>query len=227
MEVDDILRDFELGFSKPVKSELSARLSQAMINERMAPEVLPYEHELLQEALTQIEHQQQYLLDCHEYGDSNADLGLVSGDFKLQLMIIETDIERLNFLVRMYLRARLAKLDDHNLHYINLTLDPDSKLLSKVELEYLRNHFKALTKLYNNSFLKRMPQFLTLLDDTSGGQSMISSPDTDELVFVRIGDRDLTVSSQDEDFELVAGGIYVIRYGLVSRHISSGAINMI
>lgn len=227
MEVDDILRDFEADSAKPVRANISARLTQAMLNERMAPEILPYEHELMQETLTQIENQQQYLLDCHEYGDSNADLGLVSGDFKLQLMIIETDIERLNFLVRVYLRARLAKLDDYNLHYINLTLDEDNKILSQAELEYLRGHFKILTKLYNNSFLKKMPEFLTLLDDTSGGQSMITAPDTNELVFVRIGGRDLTVSTLEEDFELVARGIYVVRYSLIARYIQLGDIDLI
>lgn len=227
MEVDDILRDFEASSAKPAKANISARLTQAMLNERLAPEILPYEHELMQETLTQIENQQQYLLDCHEYGDSNADLGLVSGDFKLQLMIIETDIERLNFLVRVYLRARLAKLDDYNLYYINLTLDADNKILSQAELEYLRSHFKILTKLYNNSFLKKMPEFLTLLDDTSGGQSMITAPDTNELVFVRIGGRDLTVSTLEEDFELVAGGIYVVRYSLIERYIQLGDIDLI
>lgn len=227
MEVDDILRDFEADSAKPARANISARLTQAMLNERMAPEILPYEHELMQETLTQIENQQQYLLDCHEYGDSNADLGLVSGDFKLQLMIIETDIERLNFLVRVYLRARLAKLDDYNLYYINLTLDEDNKILSQAELEYLRGHFKILTKLYNNSFLKKMPEFLTLLDDTSGGQSMITAPDTNELVFVRIGWRDLTVSTLEEDFELVARGIYVVRYSLIARYIQLGDIDLI
>lgn len=227
MEVDDILRDFEADSAKPARANISARLTQAMLNERMAPEILPYEHELMQETLTQIENQQQYLLDCHEYGDSNADLGLVSGDFKLQLMIIETDIERLNFLVRVYLRARLAKLDDYNLYYINLTLDEDNKMLSQAELEYLRGHFKILTKLYNNSFLKKMPEFLTLLDDTSGGQSMITAPDTNELVFVRIRGRDLTVSTLEEDFELVARGIYVVRYSLIARYIQLGDIDLI
>lgn len=227
MEVDDILRDFEADSAKPARANISARLTQAMLNERMAPEILPYEHELMQETLTQIENQQQYLLDCHEYGDSNADLGLVSGDFKLQLMIIETDIERLNFLVRVYLRARLAKLDDYNLYYINLTLDEDNKILSQAELEYLRGHFKILTNLYNNSFLKKMPEFLTLLDDTSGGQSMITAPDTNELVFVRIGGRDLTVSTLEEDFELVARGIYVVRYSLIARYIQLGDIDLI
>lgn len=227
MEVDDILRDFEKDTSRSARSSVSARLTQAMLNERMAPELLPYQQELMEETLSHIEHQQQYLLDCHLYGDTNADLGLVSGDFKLQLMIIETDIERLNFLIRIYLRSRLAKLDTYNLHYINLTLDNESKLVSQAELEYLRGHFKVLTKLYNNSFLKKMPQFLTLLDDTSGGQSMISAPDRDELVFVRIGARDLTVSTVDEDFELVAGGIYVVRYSLVDRHVATGEIDMI
>ena len=33
---------------------------------------------------------------------------------------------------------------------------------SPEETEYMHKHFKILTQLYNNSFLKKMPHFLTL-----------------------------------------------------------------
>ena len=61
--------------------------------------------------LTMMSNQQQYLLESHEYGDMNGDSGVLSGDFKLQLMIIETDLERLNYIVRLYIRTRLSKLN--------------------------------------------------------------------------------------------------------------------
>ena len=82
-----------------------------MINERMAPELLPYKQDLMSTVLTMMSNQQQYLLESHEYGDMNGDSGVLSGDFKLQLMIIETDLERLNYIVRLYIRTRLSKLN--------------------------------------------------------------------------------------------------------------------
>lgn len=240
-DIDDILQEFDDSNVRSKTSKYGIRNSEniydqlvaAMLNERMSPDVLPYKHELMKEVLTQLSNQQQYLLDSHEYGDSNVESGIVTGDFKLQLMIIETDIERLNYLVRLYLRTRLAKIDKFTIHYINQTSNDDStndrSLLSAEETEYMHKHFKILTQLYNNSFLKKMPHFLTLLDDTSGGQSMISVPDINQPVFIKVITKFPIVINldEDEDLELVENGIYVVKYSLIKKYIEIGDIVLI
>ncbi|CAH2353218.1 DNA replication complex GINS protein Sld5p [[Candida] railenensis] len=239
MDIDDILLDFEKSAapkrSSKIESDLYNRLVTAMVNERMAPDVLPYEHSLLQSVLLMLSQQQQYLLDSHEYGDSNIGSGIVSSDFKLQLMIVETEIERLNYLVRSYLRVRLAKLDKFNIFYINQVNDSKSNgrdtkpLLSQEETEYIHKHFKILTQLYNSCFLKKMPHFLTLLDDTSGGQSMVVEPDIDQPVFIKVVSKTpiTLLLTQDEDLELERDGIYVVKYRLVKKYIEIGDILLI
>lgn len=241
LDIDDILREFDDSNVHSKSSKYGIRNSEniydqlvaAMLNERMSPDILPYKHELMKEVLTQLSNQQQYLLDSHEYGDSNVESGIVTGDFKLQLMIIETDIERLNYLVRLYLRTRLAKIDKFTIHYINETSndDPtnDRSLLSPEETEYMHKHFKILTQLYNNSFLKKMPHFLTLLDDTSGGQSMISVPDINQPVFIKVITKVPIIINldEDEDLELVENGIYVVKYSLIKKYIEIGDIVLI
>lgn len=241
LDIDDILQEFDDSNVRSKSSKYGIRNSEniydqlvaAMLNERMSPDVLPYKHELMKEVLTQLSNQQQYLLDSHEYGDSNVESGIVTGDFKLQLMIIETDIERLNYLVRLYLRTRLAKIDKFTIHYINETSndDPtnDRSLLSPEETEYMHKHFKILTQLYNNSFLKKMPHFLTLLDDTSGGQSMISVPDINQPVFIKVITKVPIIINldEDEDLELVENGIYVVKYSLIKKYIEIGDIVLI
>lgn len=241
LDIDDILQEFDDSNVRSKSSKYGIRKSEniydqlvtAMLNERMSPDVLPYKHELMKEVLTQLSNQQQYLLDSHEYGDSNVESGIVTGDFKLQLMIIETDIERLNYLVRLYLRTRLAKIDKFTIHYINETSNDDStndrSLLSPEETEYMHKHFKILTQLYNNSFLKKMPHFLTLLDDTSGGQSMISAPDINQPVFIKVITKFpiIIILDEDEDLELVEDGIYVVKYSLIKKYIEIGDIVLI
>ncbi|CUM51809.1 DNA replication complex GINS protein SLD5 [Debaryomyces fabryi] len=241
LDIDDILQEFDDSNARSKSSKYGSRspenlydqLVAVMLNERMSPDLLPYKHELLKEVLTQLSNQQQYLLDSHEYGDSNVESGIVTGDFKLQLMIIETDIERLNYLVRLYLRTRLAKIDKFTIHYINETSNEDStddrSLLSPEETDYMHKHFKILTQLYNNSFLKKMPHFLTLLDDTSGGQSMISVPDINQPVFIKVVTRVPIIINldEDEDLELVENGIYVVKYSLIKRYIEIGDIVLI
>lgn len=232
MEIEDILQEFETS-ARPSKlsssQNLYLQLVTAMLNERMAPDLLQYKHELMNQVLTELLNQQQFLLDSHEYGDSNAESGIVSSDFKLQLMIIETDIERLSYLVRLYIRTRLAKIDNFTIYYINETAEEDSKLLSAQEKDYMHKHFKILTQLYNRSFLKKLPNFLTLLDDTTGGQSMITTPEVELPVFIRVRSESpifLHLGNEGE-LELVKNGIYVVKYRLIKKYLEIGDISLI
>lgn len=244
INIDDILNEFERkddsfhpstskhkDVSLAKDGNLYDQLVVTMLNERMAPELLPYRHDLLKEVLDRISVQQQYLLDSHEYGDSNVDSGVISADFKLQLMIIETEIERLNYLVRLYLRTRLSKIDQFSIFYINATSQggQNRSLLSEPEIQYMEQHSKILTQLYNDCFLRKLPEFLTLLDDTSGGQSMISEPDLNRLVFIKVlTSMPLNIKlSDDEDLELIQNGIYVVKYSLVRDYIEIGDIVLI
>lgn len=236
MEIDDIITEFELTARAPtgVKSEnLNQQLVTAMLNERMAPDLLPYKHELMKEVLTKLLNQQQYLLDSYEYGDSNAESGVLNSDFKLQLMIIETEIERLSYLVRLYIRTRLAKIDTFTIYYISET-SSESKdalsLLSEQERSYMHKHFKILTQLYNNSFLKKFPDFLQYLDDNFGGQSMIATPNLDQPVFIRVvREKPIVLNLGDEEgeLELVQNGVYVVRYHLIKMYLELGDIILI
>lgn len=233
MEIDDILADFERdtrGSSIDSPTDLRQQLVTAMLNERMAPDLLPYKHTLMARILRGIQDQQQFLLDSYEYGDSNAEAGVISLDFKLQLMIIETDIERLSYLVRLYVRTRLAKIDDFTIYYINKTAEENGgqSLLSDPEKNYMHGHFKILNQLYNNSFLKKFPNFLTLLDDTTGGENMVTAPDLDQPVFIRVVCNDtILLHLGNDELELAKDGIYVVRYRLIMKYLELGDVVLI
>lgn len=236
MNVDDILDDFEQQARAPtVKSgtQLNQQLIEAMLNERMAPDLLPYKAELMDHVLTEIQHQQQLLLDSYEYGDSNAEAGVISSDFKLQLMIIETNIERVAYLVRLYIRTRLAKIDNFTIYYVNESAKEDTNpslpLMSPSERSYMHKHFKILTQLYNTSFLKKLPPFLQLLDDTTGGENMIALPNLDQPVFIRVvcGQPIVLTLEGDDELVLSKDGIYVVRYRLIKQYVEIGDINLI
>ncbi|GEQ71006.1 hypothetical protein JCM33374_g4687 [Metschnikowia sp. JCM 33374] len=233
MEIDDILADFEKdtrGSTLQSSAGLREQLVTAMLNERMAPDLLPYKHTLMARILKGIQDQQQFLLDSYEYGDSNAEAGIISQDFKLQLMIVETDIERLSYLVRLYIRTRLAKIDEFNMYYLSRTANETDheSLLSQPEKNYMQGHFTILTQLYNDSFLKKFPKFLTILDDTTGGENMINTPDLDQPVFIRvICEETISLRLGDDELELVKDGIYVVRYRLIMKYVEFGDVVLI
>jgi GINS complex subunit 4 len=119
------------------------------------------------------------------------------------LVILQTELERFKFLVRSFLRARIAKacsphpyqlnvladkktqIDKHALHYRDLSLS-DPAILSPLEQQYLQSHQALLSSHYHASFLSSFPENLQKLDDTAGGISMIDKPDEDCAVFCRI-----------------------------------------
>lgn len=236
MEIDDILNEFERQVRAPTikkSPNLNLQLVAAMLNERMAPDLLPYKTELMDQVRTEIQHQQQVLLDSYEYGDINAEAGVISSDFKLQLMIMETNIERIAYLLRLYIRTRLAKIDNFTIYYINRSAEEGSEnnlsLLSPAERSYLHKHFKILTQLYNASFLNKLPSFLQLLDDTTGGENMIATPYVDQPVFIRVVCAQpivLTLEGNDE-LTLSKNGIYVVKYQLIKLYIEIGDIVLI
>lgn len=80
-----------------------AALKQAWISERMAPELLHFERALVDRVLERIRKQIEYI-------EMNS-MDLTRGtDTKLKLLLVETDLERIKFIMRGYLRARLAKV---------------------------------------------------------------------------------------------------------------------
>lgn len=161
------------------------------------------------------------------------------------LIIIQTELERFKFLVRSFLRARIAKvrsirisrtslrltnpqIDTHALHI--LTTTTMKSRLSPSELQYATAHQTLLNAHYQSSFLSNFPTQLQRLDDTAGGISMIEQPDLDKAVFIRVL-RDVrepvVIEGTDTAFEMRRGDIFVVRYSAVREYVLEGDVELI
>jgi GINS complex subunit 4 len=151
------------------------------------------------------------------------------------LIIIQTEVERWKFLVRSYLRARIAKIDKHTLHYLS-TPELQSRL-SEMEVAYATRHQQLLHNHYLSSFLSSFPQQLQNLNDTAGGISMIGGPDEDGGVFVRgLGSRDggdgaVVVRGRgrdgDGEIEVARGEVVIARWADVKGHVENGEMELV
>lgn len=131
---------------------------------------------------------------------------------------MHTELERFKFLVRSFLRARIAKIDAHPLHY------RDSPHLSATEQQYLQAHQALLSRHYGTSFLSQFPNSLQRLDDTAGGISMVDTPDMDKAVFCRVL-RDIGVVSiegTDVRCDMRRGDVWVIRWSAIRNAVLAG-----
>ncbi|CCH43448.1 DNA replication complex GINS protein [Wickerhamomyces ciferrii] len=211
---DDILRDFERD-SRPNEANITKlkeddiqELTQAWISERMSPELLDYKDSLIERLLSRIREQVEYI------ELNSIELQTQEKDIKLQLMIIESELDRVNFILRSYLRTR----NDEDI----------VKRLSEHETAYMEKHFASLIQLYNSLFLSQLPQHLQALDDTSGGQSMIEEPNFQKPVFLKVlEDIPQNIAIGDEEIELTKGNIYLIRYSAIQKYVHSGDVALI
>lgn len=144
------------------------------------------------------------------------------------LIVIQTELERYKFLMRSYLRVRIAKIDKHTLHY--LSSQELRARLSSTELAYATRHQALLHNHYLSSFLGSFPQKLQNLNDTAGNITMIDAPDLDTAVFIRmLRDKDVDGEGTDADVSLPAdnGDILILRWSSAKQLVDEGDAELV
>jgi GINS complex subunit 4 len=148
------------------------------------------------------------------------------------LIIIQTEVERWKFLLRALLRARLAKIDRHALHYLST---PELQVrMSDAETAYATRHQQLLHRHYLSSFLGAFPPQLQNLNDTAGGVAMVGGPDAEGAVFVRglgRGDGGVVVLGKgrdaDGEVEVQRGEVVVARWEDVRELVEEGEMELV
>ncbi|KAB5551419.1 hypothetical protein GE09DRAFT_1204346 [Coniochaeta sp. 2T2.1] len=206
MDIDDILREVDPSSNAvPQETRDLQALTRAWVAERSAPELLRWPSDGLFERINdRIKNQIEKVEEMTGDMDPKTNFALI---------VIQTELERYRYLVRSYLRARIAKIDKHTLHY--LSTDALRSRLSEVELAYATRHQALLHNHYLSSFLASFPARLQNLNDSSANINMIDSPDLDTAVFVRLL-RDTMVESKgidaDDSSEAKDGSIIILRW---------------
>ncbi|KAL8930769.1 MAG: hypothetical protein Q9208_000310 [Pyrenodesmia sp. 3 TL-2023] len=210
MDIDDILAEVSGEGLSPETRDLQD-LTRAWVTERSAPELLQWPSDLMAQ-IEVVEEQ----------------VGNIDPKTNFRLIIIQTELERFKFLVRSFLRTRIAKIDKHALYL--LTNPAQSARLSPSELQYASSHQALLEAHYRSSFLSQFPASLQRLDDTAGGISMIEQPDVEKAVFVRAlrdVEEPIIVDGTDIDFEMRRGDVYVVRWSAVRDVVMNGDAELI
>ncbi|KAI0484800.1 hypothetical protein GGR56DRAFT_662747 [Xylariaceae sp. FL0804] len=177
MDIDDILREVD-PTSDTIPQEVRdlQALTRAWVAERSSPELLGWPADGLFERVNdRIKRQIEKVEDMTGDMDPKTNFALI---------VIQTELERFKFLVRSYLRARIAKIDKHTLHY--LSTPALRARLSETERAYATRHQALLHNHYLASFLGSFPAALQNLNDTAGNVSMVDAPDLEAAVFVRL-----------------------------------------
>ncbi|KAF4442189.1 DNA replication complex GINS SLD5 [Fusarium acutatum] len=221
MDIDDILRQVDPTSHRiPSETRDLQALTRLWVAERSAPELLEWPSDgLFERVNARIKSQIEKVEDMTGDMDPKTNFALI---------VIQTELERYKFLVRSFLRARIAKIDKHTLHYLSTQELRDR--MSPTEAAYATRHQALLHNHYLSSFLASFPQQLQNLNDTAGNISMIDSPDLDMAVFVRmLRDKDVYGKGTDDDITLPAknGDVLILRWSSAKHMVDVGDAELV
>lgn len=98
-------------------------------------------------------------------------------------MLVETEMERIKYLIRSYVRTRLHKVEKYS-QWIMQNPEVHSSLCG-VELSHAERYTELLHTHFQHSVLDSLPDWLRKMDDSYGdGLSMVTKPNLDVPVLI-------------------------------------------
>ena len=150
-----------------------ARLKRAYTNEKCAPELLPFEADLVSRVTEQVEHQEGTVSSAR----AAAAAGSGAGADDLMAHIYHAELNRVRFLLRAYYRTRLFKIERNAVHVLK---EPEVlERLSEQEREYATNYANAVEEHFGAA-LGQMPDryasMLQQIEEEDGEWDMVPPP---------------------------------------------------
>ncbi|THH14749.1 hypothetical protein EW146_g5628 [Bondarzewia mesenterica] len=150
-------RDLDLFTTAEEETELQ-QLIRHWMNERHAPDILPGQEVVLSKMLDHIRRQSEIVLLLRSDPDT-------SEDEHFRIMLAQTEIERVKFIVRSYLRIRLHKIEKYA-RYIAATPEIQTRL-SQTEVNHAKRYAKLTEDHFHISVLRSLPEHQQSLDDST------------------------------------------------------------
>lgn len=142
-------------------------------------------------------------------------------------MLVQTEVERVKFVIRSYIRARLFKIEKHA-RYICATPEVHDRL-SKGELEHAERYAKLVESHFTHTVLQSLPpEQRSLEDNLPFMPPMIPEPDPSRAVFVH-GREDcppVRVPSGGEA-QIKKGDIILTPYHVVRHLLQRGGVELV
>jgi GINS complex subunit 4 len=127
-----------------------SRLKRAYVNEKCAPEILPFEHDLMRRVTESVDAQESTVAASRAAAGSGAS----SATDDLTAHVYHAELNRIRFLMRAYYRARLRKIETHAVHCLK---EPDVlERLSDLEQRYASDYANIVEEHFSSRSSRRM-----------------------------------------------------------------------
>ncbi|CAO3669954.1 unnamed protein product [Rhizopus stolonifer] len=148
------------------------------------------------------------------------------GQSQFVTVLLQTEIERIKYLIKNYLRTRLSKIEKFSL-YLLRQIDV-GEILSTQELEYARR-YQEITELHAyNSFLHVLPASQHKQDEQSEEVNMVVEPNINAPVFAHILSNCGYIDAVGRDsLHLEENDIYLLRYRDIKNFLAQGRVRLV
>lgn len=194
-------------------------LKRALLNERMAPEILQYKEDLVERVKSGLQRQEQEL----EAMESQKEMDMVR-----QVLAYERD--RVRYLLKSYLRARLFKIQQ----FAGSILDSSElrSRLSSQERTFTQNFFVAAGRHFKTGVLDELPphyQSLVKRYEAEQDKKLLDKPDMSKYVFCEVLDDcgQVPDGPDGQTADLRGGDMMVIKYTTVQHLVEAGRVALL
>ncbi|KAK9147079.1 hypothetical protein Sjap_006982 [Stephania japonica] len=192
-------------------------LKRAWRNEKAAPEILQFQHELVQRSSEQVQLMEETVEDFEQNG---AD--------PLTVSVYQMDLDRMQFLLRSYLRIRLQKIVKYMIH---ISKSEAWSRLSEQEQKFSKRCMDDMEKHLNQSVLSRLPygyQSILKQSISSEEDDMVPQPHLDTYVFCKsrtpLGA--LQIADGEDPMDVLADFLYLFHYKSIRSFVESGHVDL-
>ncbi|KAJ3273149.1 GINS complex subunit [Terramyces sp. JEL0728] len=149
-ELDEILGIDPLD---QIQDNVYELMKQALLNEIHSPELLPFQEDIF----SRLKHKLEIQLETAE------DLQSSDQAEKIEQYIVLQEIERIKFVLRKYIKTRIAKIEKYTVYCL---MDPSEQFkMSSDEIVYAERFGEMVGKYHHDTFLKELPPHLQSLKD--------------------------------------------------------------
>jgi GINS complex subunit 4 len=124
----------------------------------MAPEILPYQHALVETICKQINSKDREI----NLRATNKGSNKTNNDERFYLNILRMEMERVKYLLKSYLRSRIVKIEKHLLYIVE---KDQAHLLSEAEMEYAWTQYESKKKHYQTELFDRISKKLNCMEE--------------------------------------------------------------
>lgn len=220
---DDDLNDNGEEEQLPI-SDVIALLTISWRNEKLAPEILQYEHEFVDRVKQVIEDKEDEIFEEEQQiAESVNNQQFNNKILSSSMYWFKKELQRIRYVLNSYLRIRLWKIQKFTLHILS---DIESwNRLSNAEQDFASHYSDLNERHFKNCFLKDLPNKYQTMTD----QEMFVKPDLNKFVVIKsnVNDDNILIEDGKQHINLQQGNIFVSRYKNFKHLVPNNSVDLI